>query len=138
MDPILYSLPLLLSVTLVFTYAVLRTFTQLWIIHRRKVAIFQKYEQDPKSFDSSQSVIEQILEQERLNQAIVRQDYAITGTCLAALGLSGVFLGRFLGYGEFAVGLYIGGIACIVLGVAIALLGYLIRALTRPIHTRQT
>lgn len=136
MDPVLYSVPLLLSVALLFTYAVARTFAQLWAIHRRKVAIFQKYEEDPRAFGSSQEVIEQILEQERLNQRAVRQDYAITGTCLAAIGLTGVFVGRLLGYGEVAVGLYIGGIGCIVLGVAIALLGYLIRALTRPIHTR--
>ena len=136
MDPVLYSVPLLLSVALLFTYAVARSFTQLWAIHRRKVAILQKYEEDPQAFGSSQDVIEQILEQERLNQRAVRQDYAFTGTCLAAIGLTGVFVGRLLSYGEVAVGLYIGGIGCIVLGVAVALLGYLVRALTRPIHSR--
>ena len=136
MEPMFYSVPLLLSIALLFTFAVARTFARLWAIHRRKIGILQKYEQDPRAFTSSQEVLDLIAEQEQLDRRSVRQDYAITGTCLAAIGLASVFLGRFLGYGEAAVGLYVGGIGCIALGVFIALLGYLVRALTRPLQTR--
>ena len=136
MEPVLYSVPILLTVALLFVFAVARTFAQLWAIHRRKVGILQKYEQDPRAFASSQEVLDQMSEQEQLDRRTVRQDYAITGTCLAAIGLTAVFVGRLLGYGEAAVGLYIGGIGCIGLGLLVALLGYLVRALTRPLHSR--
>ena len=133
MDPLLFAIPLLVAAAAVFTYGVGRTFVQLWAIHRRKVAILRRYEVDPGAFESSQEVIEQISEQERRNLSAIRQDYTVTGTGLSAIGLGALFAGRAIGYGQVAVGLYIGGITCLGVGVLVALLGYLIRALTRPI-----
>lgn len=133
MDSLLFVIPLLVTITVVFCYGVGRTFLQLWAVHREKLAILRRYEEDPSAFGSSQEVIEQISEQERRNMRALRQDYTITGTCLAAMGLAAIFAGRLMGYGQTAVGLYIGGIACVGLGVLIAVLGYLVRALMRPL-----
>lgn len=133
MDPLFIAIPLIIAVALLFAYGVGRTFVQIWAIHRKKVAILRKFEADPAAFESSQEIIERISEQELRNQKAVRQDYTVTGTCLAAIGLAALFIGRGLSYGETAVGLYIGGIACIGAGLLVAMLGYLIRALTRPL-----
>ncbi len=133
MDSANFILPLFLSLALLFCYGVSRTFVQLWAIHRKKVAILRRYEENPSAFQSSQEVIEQISAQELRNQSAVRQDYAITGTSLALIGITALLIGRVLAYGQVAVGLYIGGIACVGLGVVIALIGYLVRALTRPL-----
>ena len=133
MDSALFIIPLLLSIALLFCYGVCKTFVQLWAIHRRKVAILRRYEENPSAFHSSQEVIEQISAQERRNQRAVRQDYTITGTGLAVIGIAALLIGRVLAYGHVAVGLYIGGIACVGLGVLIALIGYLVRALSRPL-----
>ncbi len=133
MDSPNFILPLFLSIALLFCYGVSRTFVQLWAIHRKKVAILRRYEENPSAFQSSQEVIEQISAQELRNQSAVRQDYAITGTGLAAIGITALLIGRVLAYGQVAVGLYVGGIACVGLGLVIALIGYLVRALTRPL-----
>lgn len=129
----IFIIPLLLSIALLFCYGVGRTFLQLWAIHRKKVAILRRFEENPSAFESSQEVIEQISAQEQRNQRAVRQDYTITGTGLALIGITALLIGRVLAYGQIAVGLYIGGIACVGLGVLIALVGYLVHALTRPL-----
>ena len=133
MDASIFIIPLLVSIALVFCYGVLRTFLQLWAIHREKVAILCRFEENPAAFESSQEVIEQISAQELRNQKALRQDYTITGTCLAVIGITALLIGRILAYGQLAVGLYIGGIACVGLGLLIALVGYLVHALSRPL-----
>ena len=133
MDASIFIIPLLVSIALVFGYGVLRTFLQLWAIHREKVAILCRFEENPAAFESSQEVIEQISAQELRNQKALRQDYTITGTCLAVIGITALLIGRILAYGQLAVGLYIGGIACVGLGLLIALVGYLVHALSRPL-----
>ncbi len=133
MDSSLIIIPLLVSVGLIVCYGICRTFVLLWAVHRRKVAILRRYEQNPSAFESSQEVIEQISAQELRNQRAVRQDYAITGTGLAIIGITAILIGRLLAYGQVAVGLYVGGIACVGLGLLIALIGYLVRALSRPL-----
>ena len=80
MDASIFIIPLIVSIALVFCYGVLRTFLQLWAIHREKVAILCRFEENPAAFESSQEVIEQISAQEMRNQKAVRQDYTITGT----------------------------------------------------------
>lgn len=133
MDTSLFIIPLLVSIALLFCYGVGRTFVQLWAIHRKKVAILRRFEENPSAFESSQEVIEQISAQEQRNQRAVRQDYTITGTGLALIGITALLIGRVLAYGQIAVGLYIGGIACVLLGLLIALIGYLVHALSRPL-----
>ena len=133
MDPLFIVIPLITAIALLFAYGVGRTFVQIWSIHRNKIAILRKFEADPTAFNSAEEIVKRISEQEIRNRKALRQDYTVTGTCLAAIGLGAVFIGRGLSYGETAVGLYIGGITCIGAGLLVALLGYFIRALTRPL-----
>ncbi len=62
-----------------------------------------------------------------------REDLSLTGAMLAAISVAGVFIGRAIGYGEWAVGLYTAGLVGIVAGVALALLGGVVRVLALPL-----
>jgi len=66
-------------------------------------------------------------------QTAVREDWTLTGVLLAAVGVGAVFLGRQIGYGQFAVGVYTAGLCGIVVGVALALLGGVLHVLSRPL-----
>lgn len=63
----------------------------------------------------------------------LREDFVLTGAVLAVLGLCAVFIGQSLAYGVLAVTAYFAGLVCIVLGVAVALVGAVVRVLARPI-----
>ena len=77
----------------------------------------------------SENPLELIQRQESRIGPPFEQDYTVTGIALAVLGFGCVVAGRFIGLGEFAVGIYIGGMVCVALGILIALLGALIRSL---------
>lgn len=62
-----------------------------------------------------------------------REDYVLTGAALATLGLVAVLTGQAMAYGELAVAAYLSGLVCIVLGVAVALIGSVARLLARPV-----
>jgi hypothetical protein len=70
---------------------------------------------------------------DRRVQEALKEDFTLTGVLLAALGVSAVFTGREIGYGQWAVGLYTAGLCGIVGGVALALLGGVLRVIHRPL-----
>ena len=127
-NAILALVPLLLVVA-AFTYGVARSLLRVWLDHRLKLSILQKYEAHPELFDSSQEVLDLLARQDKPSKRSQPQDYAMTGILLAVLGAGGVAAGHIIALGNLAVGLYVGGIVCLVLGILIALLGFLIRAL---------
>lgn len=119
----------LLVVVVTFTYGVARSLLQVWLEHRLKLALLEKYEAHPEIFESSEEALAVLAAQRRGDKKPARQDYTVTGVILSVLGLGGVVAGRIIGVGQFAVGVYLGGLFCAALGVLIALLGLLIRAL---------
>ncbi|HRK34434.1 MAG TPA: hypothetical protein PLJ47_07540, partial [Candidatus Hydrogenedentes bacterium] len=56
----------------------------------------------------------------------------MTGLLLALIGLGFAVGGRLMRSGEVAVGIYLGGVLCLVLGLVIALLGFIIHVMTKP------
>ena len=75
----------------------------------------------------------------RLDRAVavaMREDLTLTGAMLAAMSVAAVFGGRAIGYGHWAVGLYTAGLIGIVAGVALALMGGVIRVITLPLHPK--
>ena len=42
---------------------------------------------------------------------------------MEVIGITALLIGRILAYGQLAVGLYIGGIACVGMGMIIAIVG---------------
>ena len=67
----------------------------------------------------------------------MREDLTLTGALLALMSVSCVFVGRGLGYGPWAVGLYTAGLIGIVAGVALALLGGVARAVAVPLQRKE-
>ncbi len=70
---------------------------------------------------------------DRAVSAAVREDLTLTGATLASISVAAVFVGRSIGYGEWAVGLYTAGLCGIVAGVALALLGGVLHVISRPL-----
>lgn len=126
-----YILIPVLVVFVTVTYGVSRAMAGVWVQHRVKLALLEKYENQPELFDSSREIGELVEKQERASKPSSRQDYAVTGVLLAAIGLGCIAVGRFIAVGTLAVGIYVGGITCVVLGIVIALFGILIRSLSK-------
>ena len=133
MNSLFVVISAVLAVAVLFGLGLLKTLLHIWRRHRQKLRVLEQYEADPGAFASSREVIERIADADHSGRETLRQDYVITGTALAVIGIACVFLGRAMGYGQVAVGLHLGGIICIGAGVLVALVGYLVRALTRPL-----
>lgn len=121
----------LVVVIITFTYGVARSLLRVWLEHRLKLALLEKFEQHPGLFDSSDEVMDLLAKQEAIAKTQNVQDYTLTGLILALIGLGSVAAGRILEIGNIAVGIYIGGFVCIVLGVLIGLMGILFRSLRK-------
>ena len=129
-NPLIIALPLALVLLLV-AYGLLRGLGQIWLNHRIRLALLEKIQDKPelvKSFQELQEVLAEIPVARRIEH---HQDYTVTGILLAALGVGCTILGRCMGVGTYAVGIYVGGFICIGLGVLLALVGLLIRWLSR-------
>lgn len=128
MGAFLVLIPLfVLAATLVFGLA--RALLHVWLEYRLKLALLEKYERDPKFFESSQDALDLVSIQKERSARETRQDYTVTGLMIGVIGVGCIALGRALSTGKLAVGIYIGGLGCVGLGVFIALVGFLIRAL---------
>lgn len=112
----------------VLVYAVARRLTQSWVEHRVKLAVLERVEQNPELLESFQDL-------EEANASASeggRHDFVLTGAVLALIGGATILIALFImGSGRMAVGAYFGGVACVVLGFILALLGFLVRFLSR-------
>ena len=125
------ALVFLAVVFIALSFAVLRSFLRVWLDHRFRSALLRNYESSPGSFGSFEDVERAIREGEEGDSRGRPQDFRLTGGVLAVLGLGGLALGRALELGTTAVGVYIAGAICFVLGIMIALLGLVIRSLSK-------
>jgi len=110
---------------------IVRNIVAAWLDHRVKLALLAKLEAKPeliRSYDELQDLLDTSPSVEQLRK---RQDYVLTGAMLAAIGLLFVIANAAVGSSTYATGAYFGGVACIVLGFILALLGLLIRYLRK-------
>ena len=128
MQAFLILLPLVIIVVTVFL-GLTQTLFRTWLDYRAKMAYLDKLEKDPDKLEYAAEV--QALIAEGGKTAVPRQDYALTGLVLGGIGVACLLLGLKLRVGQLAVGFCVGGVGCIVLGVAISLVGMLIRALKK-------
>jgi len=131
MNPFLVVIPLV-AVAAALLYGVFRSLGRIWLDHSIRLALLEKVEHKPQLLESLHE-LEQVLaagfpEGYRFPS---RQDYRLTGVILAGIGLACALGGRSLRVGTLAVGLYVGGLTCVGLGVALFLIGLLIRRLAR-------
>jgi len=127
-----YLVLVFLAVVLIaLGFGVLRSFLRIGLDHRFRSNLLREYESNPESFESLEEVERSIREREEGGGRSRPQDFRLTGGVLAILGLAGLVLGRALELGTTAVGVYIGGGICLVLGIMIALLGLVLRSLSK-------
>ena len=130
MNPFLVVMPLLVVVAALL-YGVFRSLGRIWLDHSIRLALLEKVEQKPQLLESLHELEEVLAGFPEGYRFPSRQDYRLTGVMLAGIGLACALGGRSLRVGTLAVGLYVGGLTCVGLGVALFLIGLLIRGLAR-------
>ena len=130
MNPFLVVMPLLVVVAALL-YGVFRSLGRIWLDHSIRLALLEKVEQKPQLLESLHELEEVLAGFPEGYRFPSRQDYRLTGVILAGIGLACTLGGRSLRVGTLAVGLYVGGLTCVGLGVALFLVGLLIRGLAR-------
>ena len=130
MEPFLIVLPLFLALLVVF-YGVVHSLLRVWLDYRVRLKFLDKLEKNPDLMQSTAGAQSLFPTPEGGVKAVGRQDFAVTGLALGCIGLVCVVAGRTLRVGQLAVGAYLGGVMCVVLGIILGLLGLLIRAMAR-------
>ncbi len=120
------ALVLLVTVLALFG-AIVRGILRLWCDYRIKRRFLQWLAKNPDKVNGTADIPNSLAEFSRRYPREERQDFAATGLLLAAFGLAAVAAGYALRVGNIAMGLYIGGLACFVAGVSIALLASALR-----------
>lgn len=136
MTPALVALFLVVLAASLFI-ALLRSLVRIWLDHRTKLAILEQLEKTTLTSASAsqlQTFLKEILS---VSSSPARQDFTATGAFLAAIGTLALLTGKALRVGQFAVGLYLGGIVCVALGLLLAVSGLLIRTMTTLPRTRE-
>ena len=130
MNPLFTIMPLLI-ISAAVTYGIFRALGRVWLEHRVRLALLEKVQEKPElmeSYRELQAILVGLTEGSRPEK---RQNYTLTGAILALIGLACTLIGRDLGVGRLAVGVYIGGMTCICLGIVLAFMGLLIRLMSR-------
>lgn len=129
MNPILIILPFAL-VLLGLLYGIVRVFGRIWLEHRVRLALLEKIEKRPDLVESVQGLMDLMGSTEPFSSR-ARQDYAVTGVLLAAIGAGCCAAGWMLHSGKLAVGIYAGGWVCVFLGLILFTVGLFVRKLLR-------
>ncbi len=129
MESFLILIPLIL-VLVTLLYSVLYAILRAWLDYRLRIALLDKVDHNPRLLETSQE-LESLVTEQRSDNAEPRQNYALTGLMIAAIGIGCIVFGRMLRVGDVAVGTYLGGMLCFLLGAVLAALGGLVRVLSR-------
>ena len=130
MEPVIILVPLVL-VLVTILYGVLYTILRTWLDYRLKMAMLEKLDLNPRLLESKSELSRIIGGDQAKQERRLRQDYLLTGAMMAGIGLACALFGRFLRVGDVAVGAYLGGVICLLLGIVLALLGAVIKVLSR-------
>jgi len=120
----------LTAVLIGLIYTIFRNVGRLWLDHRVKLALLEKLESKPdllRSFDELQTLLDDTPKNDAEPDRI---DFIVTGVVLAVVGIVCAAIGGPTS-GRTAVGVYIGGVACVALGFILALVGLLSWFLSR-------
>ena len=127
----------LVAVIATMTATIVRNIARAWLDHHVKLALLDQLERKPgllRSLDELQVLLDTSPGEE---QAESQMDFLLTGAILAGVGLVCAVLGALFS-GRQAVGVYIGGVICVVLGFMLAMVGLAIRFLARtPVRKRR-
>lgn len=134
MFQLVLSIPLLLALVAVIL-AVTRSMVSAWFNYRVKLELLRKLEQDPELVNSPEEM-QALLATGLPASPSDNPDYALTGTALGIIGIGCVLFGRMLRVGQFAAGMFWGGMACIAIGLLLVLIGVILRLVAGSAGTR--
>lgn len=121
----------LVMVIITMVATIVRNIARAWLDHHVKLALLDQLERKPellKSVDELEAFLDTSPREEEGGAGPV--DFLLTGALLAGIGLVCAVLGGMFS-GRQAVGVYIGGVICAVLGFVLAVVGVAIRFLSR-------
>ena len=124
-------IPLLL-ILVTLAYGVAQVLVRAWLDYRVRIVFLEKLEKNPALVGSQADVPAIMSSIAATSFAYQRQNYVLTGLLLTGFGIVFLAVGRFMRSGELAVGIFFGGVFCVLLGLVIALFGFIIRVMTRP------
>jgi hypothetical protein len=112
-------------------YGVLYAILRAWLDYRVKMKVLETLDADPNLLRGDDRLAEVLTTDATPDLPKPRQDYALTGLLIAAIGIGCILFGRLLRVGDVAVGTYLGGVLCLLLGLVMAGLGAVIKVLSR-------
>lgn len=128
--------PLVIAL-IMLAQSIARNLARAYLDHRVKVALLELLERKPDLLRSHHELEELLEDTLPDSQAHRPTDLVLTGVILAIIGALCAVLYTNIGSGRWAVGAYWGGVACVVLGFLLALVGLVVRWLDRaPIERR--
>jgi hypothetical protein len=137
MESFLVLIPLVL-VLVTLLYSVLYAILRAWLDYRTRMALLDKLDRNPNLLGNDVNLASMVTQQTSPESPGLRQDFVVTGLMIVAIGVGCILFGRVLRVGEFAVGTYLGGFACLLVGLAFALLGAVVKVLSRDPTRRFT
>ncbi|MDZ4859698.1 MAG: hypothetical protein SGI88_12015 [Candidatus Hydrogenedentes bacterium] len=117
---------------------IVQVLSKSWLDYRFRIAFLDKLEKNPSLLGGATDLAAVVNGLSAGAGGIQRQNYRLTGLILAVLGVACAVGGRLMRSGEVAVGVYLGGVFCLVIGLVIALLGFMIHVMTRPAKVTAT
>ncbi|MCL4692149.1 MAG: hypothetical protein KJ060_06530 [Candidatus Hydrogenedentes bacterium] len=129
MESFLIVIPLVL-VLVTLLYSVLYAILRAWLDYRVRIALLDKLDENPRLLEDG-NVLGQVVPGTPSQDASPRQNYVLTGLLIVAIGVGCIVFGRLLRVGDLAVGTYLGGFLCVPIGAVIAVLGGIVKVLSR-------
>ena len=123
-------LPLVI-VLITLAYIVVRSIGHVWLEHRVKLLLLEKLERKPELLRSLNELEELTDSSSSESGGEAKLDFSLTGLFLAVIGTGCVVLYSTVGVGQWAAGVYWGGLVCVLLGFLLVLLGAMLRFLSR-------
>jgi len=107
-------------------YSIIAGLWHVWMVHRLKLSLLHDYQRDPDNF-ASWEVFQEDMHQ-KLGQMGERTlpEFRLIGMLIIAMGTAATATGLFLQIGSWAVALYTGGFAAIILGVLLTGFGMML------------
>ena len=127
----IFAIPLIVA-AISLIYIILREMTRGWFEHRVKMLLLERLENNPELLYSFHDLQELLDGRPHPDKSNGKLDLTITGSSLAIIGILFVVINTLIGKSQWGVGAYFGGVACVVLGFLLTVLGLVIRILRRP------
>jgi len=103
-----------------------------WMEHRVRLRLLEKLDKHPDLLRSPENLQSALFSPRTRTNPPPHSNYVLTGAFLAIIGIACIAYGLIVRVGQLAVGVYIGGQICLLLGLVLVATWLVGRALARP------